>query len=301
MSHAKKRRALLIMAVLVLLSFVAYSLVWSWEFAVLLIGALMLHEYGHIWAMKRCGVPTSGIYLIPFIGGAAIASDKMPSRNADVFMSLMGPVFGFALALATMLVYVWTGWTVLAAATVWMGILNLFNLVPVYPLDGGRVLKCIAYSVPPLLGIGLMGVSVLAACWLFFVTGSFLILLIVFFAFQALRDYVSRPQRKRDCEYLADVREAIEEESLSYTRRVAIACLLGVMETDDVPPSEHALLSLIKVREISLRELPSLTARGIFFSGLWWLLLIGAYGMLLWHALTVPGVLESSKILVGGP
>lgn len=293
-------RALLIMGGLVLLSFAIYSLVWSWEFAVLLIGALMFHEYGHVWAMKRCGVPTSGIYLIPFVGGAAVASDEMPSRNADVFISLMGPVFGFALALTTMLVYVWTGWTVLAAATVWMVLVNLFNLIPVYPLDGGRVLKCVAYSVPQLLGIGCMGASVLAAFWLFFVTGSFLILLIVFFAFRAFGDYVSRPQRKRFCEYFAQAREAIEDGFLSYPRRVALACRLGMMETDDMPPSEEMLLPLIEVHERRLRELPSLTARGIFFSGLWWFLLIGAYGMLLWHALTVPGVLESFKTLVGG-
>lgn len=269
MSSPKRNRAILIMAGLVLLSFAVYSLVWSWEFAGLIICALMFHEYGHIWAMKRCGVPTKGIYLIPFIGGAAVGSDEMPSRNADVFMSLMGPVFGFVLALLTALVYIWTGWTALAAATVWMVFVNLFNLVPIYPLDGGRVLKCIAYSVPPFLGFGLMGASVLTAFWMFFVTGSFLMLLIVFFAFQAFGDYVSRPRRKRVYEYLVETRRFIEERGfLPYPRRVLLACRLGVMETDDVPPSEEVLLPLIQSHEKSLHELPPLSRRGIAFSGL---------------------------------
>lgn len=303
MSSPKRNRAFLIMAGLVLLSFATYSLVWSWEFAVLLIGALMFHEYGHIWAMKRCGVPTSGIYLIPFVGGAAVASDKMPSRNADVFISLMGPVFGFALAGATALVYAWTGWTVLAAATVWMIIVNLFNLVPVYPLDGGRVLKCVAHSLPFMVGLGFMGMSALAALWMFALTGTFLMMLVALFAFMECSNYMGRPRRQRFREYLTDTRERIEREGdLPIVERSILACRLGLVDDSlsyQTLPSMEELLPLLERYEEGLREPPSLTAKGIVISLGCWFLLIGAYAALLIYAGKVSGVFESFSRLTG--
>ncbi|MBI3336508.1 hypothetical protein HYZ98_02995 [Candidatus Peregrinibacteria bacterium] len=152
---------------LAVFSFVVYALFFSWQFAIILIGSLLFHEYGHVWAMQRCGVKVKGIYLIPFVGGAAVGSDEMPSRKADVFISLMGPVFGLALAIVTVIAYALTGWMLLAAATLFMVMVNLFNLVPVYPLDGGRVLKSVAYSVPRRVGVVIFGLSLFVAFVLF--------------------------------------------------------------------------------------------------------------------------------------
>ncbi|WP_352260335.1 hypothetical protein, partial [Psychrobacter sp. TB55-MNA-CIBAN-0194] len=52
-------------------SVAAYSWLFSFEFALALIGCLVFHEYGHIRAMKHFGMKTKGIYLIPFVGGLA--------------------------------------------------------------------------------------------------------------------------------------------------------------------------------------------------------------------------------------
>lgn len=48
-------------------SVAAYSILFSWQFALVIIGSLLFHEYGHVWAMKRHGLKVKGVYLIPFL------------------------------------------------------------------------------------------------------------------------------------------------------------------------------------------------------------------------------------------
>lgn len=184
MRRTKGWNSLTIMVGLGVLSLVIYSLFFSWGFAVLLIGSLVFHEYGHIWAMQQCGMKVSGIYLIPFVGGAAVPKSKVPSQAATVFIYLAGPAFGLALATATATAagYLYTGWTVLAGAACWMAILNLFNLLPVFPLDGGGVLRAIAYSVHQIVGSILQGISVFFAIFLAFSGVHWLFWIIAFFA-----------------------------------------------------------------------------------------------------------------------
>ncbi len=134
-------------------SFGAYSLMWSWKFAVVLLGSLFLHEMGHLWAMKRYGLKTKGVYFIPLLGAAAVSEDRFPSRKAETVIALMGPLWGFGLALATFGGYLATREPIFAALAGWMAMINLFNLLPINPLDGGRVMKSIAYSVSSRLGV----------------------------------------------------------------------------------------------------------------------------------------------------
>ena len=89
-------------------SLAAYSWLFSIQFAIALILCLVFHEYGHIRAMKRFGLKTKGIYLIPFIGGLALTEDKINTRWQDVYISIMGPLFGLMLSLACLLVYSFT-------------------------------------------------------------------------------------------------------------------------------------------------------------------------------------------------
>jgi len=84
---------------------------------------------------------TRGIYLIPLLGAAAVAEDNFPSRRAEATIALAGPLTGAVLAAGTGLLYFATRNGAFAAAAGWMALINLFNLLPVVPLDGGRVVK----------------------------------------------------------------------------------------------------------------------------------------------------------------
>jgi Zn-dependent protease len=161
--------------VLALASFAAYAFLFTWQFAVVIVGMLVIHEYGHLRCMKHYGMKTRGIYLIPLLGGAAVAESNFPSRRAEATVALAGPLTGAVLAGATGLVYFVTGNGAFAAAAAWMALINLFNLLPVVPLDGGRVVKSITCSIGSRIGLvaviaGMLLGAVLAATadlWIF--------------------------------------------------------------------------------------------------------------------------------------
>lgn len=134
-------------------SLAAYAWLFSIQFAIALILCLVFHEYGHIRAMKYFGLKTKGIYLIPFVGGLAMSDDKINTRWQDVVISIMGPLFGLVLSMACVVGYWLTDLEILAGLAVFNALLNLFNLLPVLPLDGGHILKSIAFSINSKIGL----------------------------------------------------------------------------------------------------------------------------------------------------
>ncbi len=143
------------------MSVAGYSLIFSWQFAVVLIAVIVFHEYGHLRAMKRFSLPTKGMYLIPFVGGVAIGA-KPQSQWQDVYISMMGPVFGLIMTVVFYVIFLVTENHFAGIVATFSGLINVFNLLPVYPLDGGRVLKCMALSISGRAGvIFLLGFSAL--------------------------------------------------------------------------------------------------------------------------------------------
>lgn len=132
---------------LILASFAAYAFLMSWQASLVLVLAICCHEYGHVWAMRRRGVPTRGFYLIPFLGGLAVSSQPFGNRSEEAFIASMGPVFGLATApLCFVLAFLVTG-AIPTAATItsFVVFVNLFNMLPIVPMDGGRILRaCVA-------------------------------------------------------------------------------------------------------------------------------------------------------------
>ncbi|WP_020209746.1 metalloprotease [Gilvimarinus chinensis] len=128
---------------------------WAWlfnlEVAICIIAALFIHEFGHVMAMRQCGLKVKGIYLIPFLGGAAV-SEQAKTRWQDYKISMAGPVIGSAGAVAGWLAWLLTGYQTLAIFAAVSLLLNIFNLLPIVPLDGGQAIKAIAYSKPGKLG-----------------------------------------------------------------------------------------------------------------------------------------------------
>ena len=134
-------------------SVAAYSWLFSFQFALALIGCLVFHEYGHIRAMKHFGMKTKGIYLIPFVGGLALSDERINTRWQDVYISIMGPTFGLILSIICVGLYWITGNVFFAGLAAFNALLNLFNLLPILPLDGGHILKSISFSMNSLIGL----------------------------------------------------------------------------------------------------------------------------------------------------
>lgn len=159
-------------------SVAGYAWLFTLEFALVLIACLVIHEYGHIRAMQYFGIKTKGIYLIPFVGGLAVSDDKVNTRWQDVVISIMGPCFGLLMSLLCLLLYGITGAELFAGAAVLSALLNLFNLLPILPLDGGHVLKSISFSMRSWVGLSVCIAGTLLGG---FVAYSFGLTLLMFF------------------------------------------------------------------------------------------------------------------------
>jgi Zn-dependent protease len=130
-------------------SVAAYSTLFTWQFAVILVAAIFIHELGHVWSMRRCGMPVKGVYLLPFVGGVAVGQADAENRLSEAQnyeIAMMGPVFGLASTLPLLLVYAATGSDFWGTSAAFVAIVNLFNLLPIFPLDGGRVLRALFAS-----------------------------------------------------------------------------------------------------------------------------------------------------------
>jgi Zn-dependent protease len=147
-------------------SLVGYAALYNWKFGLLLMIAIGFHESGHVWAMKKMGIKTKGFYFLPFIGGAAIAEEEYKTYGENAYVAIMGPVWGLGLALLCAIAYWVTGIPMLAAASAWMATLNLFNLLPITPLDGGQLIRSVAFSIHKGLGIIFLAASMSAGLFI---------------------------------------------------------------------------------------------------------------------------------------
>jgi Zn-dependent protease len=174
------KSAKVIKVVLAGASVAGYAWLFTFEFALMLIACLVIHEYGHVRAMQYFGIKTKGIYLIPFVGGLAVSDDKITTRWQDVVISLMGPAFGLFTSVLGVVLYYATEMEIFAGVAVLSALLNLFNLLPILPLDGGHVLKSISFSMRSWVGLSVCLLGVLFGLWLSYTFG---LMLLVFFLF----------------------------------------------------------------------------------------------------------------------
>lgn|GEM_PF-2833092 len=124
-----------------------YAAFFRWEFAVLLCVVLIVHELGHVWAMKQEGMKIKGVYMIPFFGAATVTDDSWPSWHAQAKVNLAGPLWGTYCTLGALMLYWLFPSPFWIALALWSALINFLNLLPVNPLDGGRILNSIAYSL----------------------------------------------------------------------------------------------------------------------------------------------------------
>jgi Zn-dependent protease len=127
-----------------LVSVAAYSLIWGWKFAVGFVLLLLVHELGHVIQLRREGIEASAPMFIPFLGAVVAAKSLGDNALAEARVGLAGPVLGSLGAAALLPIAAATGndfWTALAFTGFF---LNLFNLAPVVPLDGGRAMAAMA-------------------------------------------------------------------------------------------------------------------------------------------------------------
>jgi Zn-dependent protease len=127
-----------------LVSVAAYSLLFGWWFAVGFVILILVHEMGHVIALRREGINASAPLFIPFLGAVIGARSLGDNALAEARVGLAGPILGSIGAAVCILIWHATGHNYWRALAFTGFFLNLFNLVPVVPLDGGRAMAAMA-------------------------------------------------------------------------------------------------------------------------------------------------------------
>lgn len=157
-----------------LLSVLVYAFIFGWKYAVGFVALLFVHEAGHYLAAKRRGLNVGAPTFIPFVGAWIELKDQPHDAETEAYVGLGGPLLGTVGALvAWLMAQSWQAPWLLAVAYAGF-FLNLFNLIPLSPFDGGRITAVLTPR------IWLLGVPVLGA--LFFWRPSPMLLIIALMA-----------------------------------------------------------------------------------------------------------------------
>jgi Zn-dependent protease len=165
-----------------------YWAAWGWKFAAGLVASIYVHEIGHVAALRRYGIPASAPMFVPGLGAFIRSSQYPATPREDARVGLAGPLWGLIAVGACYAGHLATGWQSLAAIARVGAWLNLFNLLPIATLDGGRGFSSFAREQRWL------AVAVLAGLWA--ATEEGLLLLLVLGG--AGRALVGRPAAAAD-------------------------------------------------------------------------------------------------------
>jgi len=157
-----------------LLSIGVYALVFGWAYAVGFVVLLLVHEMGHFVAARRRGQNVGAPTFIPFVGAWIELKDMPHDAETEAYVGVAGPLAGTVGALACFYLARSTGSSLLLALAYSGFMLNLFNLIPLSPFDGGRITAAISPR------LWLLGAPLLVA--LFFYSPSPLLILMAILA-----------------------------------------------------------------------------------------------------------------------
>jgi Zn-dependent protease len=121
--------------------FAFFGVYWSlygWPLALGIVVSIYIHEMGHVAMLRRLGIAAGAPLFIPGVGALVMLKQHVDDPVTDAKIGLAGPVWGLGAALAALGVYAVTGAPIWFAIAHLTGFLNLFNLIPVWQLDGSR-------------------------------------------------------------------------------------------------------------------------------------------------------------------
>ena len=166
--------------------FGVYWSIWGWPFALGFVLSIYIHEMGHVAWLARYGIRASAPMFIPGLGAMVRMKEYPQTPGIDARVGLAGPLWGLGAVVAAWLAYLATGaeiWGAIAKVSAWV---NLFNLLPIGPLDGGRGFRALTKQER------LFAAAVIGATW--FVTAEpLLILLLIAALFQVFGKTADKP------------------------------------------------------------------------------------------------------------
>ncbi|MEF3303165.1 site-2 protease family protein [Paenibacillus sp. GYB003] len=161
----KKSGALLSMAA----ALAVYMWFYQWEFALGVTIMVLVHELGHVAAARHKGIPVTAPFFIPFLGALIMLKRNPRDAATEAFIAMGGPLLGTIGALVSLLIGLATGHSLFYAVAYVGFTLNLINLLPIHPLDGGRIASSVTRWLWVAGAVGGLFAVVFLRSFLFFV------------------------------------------------------------------------------------------------------------------------------------
>ena len=228
-------RSVISLAVYLLLGYYFFE---RWELLLLITAIVIFHELGHFFAMKYFGYSDLGIFFIPLLGAYVSGSKREVSQKESAVILLAGPLPGMILGIILYILWqndpsLHIGTTSFRMIAFLLIVLNLFNLLPVYPLDGGQLLNRVFFDEESWLSRIFIFLSVGALAF-FAIKLEFYALLIfpLYMLFRILG----------------------ERKNTGIEKQVETAGIQTDVEYDDLPDKDYW-----KIRDILISEHPSFT------------------------------------------
>jgi len=127
-----------------LLSVFTYAFIYGWWYAVGFVALIFVHEMGHFVAARQRGLEVGAPTFIPFVGAWIQLKEQPMNAETEAFIGMAGPMLGSAGAFVCYLAAREEGSRLLYALAYAGFVINLFNLIPLTPLDGGRIVSVVS-------------------------------------------------------------------------------------------------------------------------------------------------------------
>lgn len=144
----------------------------DWLLVLVLTGVVVFHEMGHFLAMKFYNYTDLGIFFIPLLGAYASGTKREVSQTQSAVIILAGPVPGIIVGVILYFLALHQDSLFLEKTSIILILLNLLNLIPIYPLDGGQLLNRLFLDESAIIGKLFVVVSSLLLAWFFIKLGS---------------------------------------------------------------------------------------------------------------------------------
>lgn len=158
-----------------LLSLGVYWTAWGWQFALGIILSIYVHEMGHVMALHRYGFKATAPMFIPGLGALIRLQQKVVNPREDADIGLAGPIYGLGAAATSWILWLTTGQPIFAAVAGVGAWINLFNLLPIGSLDGGRGFHALSRSQKFLVALAAVG------AWFYTQDGLIILLALISF------------------------------------------------------------------------------------------------------------------------
>jgi len=171
-----------------------YYIFHSFEMLLLITAIVVFHELGHFFAMKSFRYKDLGIFFIPLLGAYVSGKKREVSQRESAIILLAGPLPGIILGAVFYLLYKHDSELSLAGISFYtislmLIFLNMINLIPVYPLDGGQLLNRVFFNEESWLTKGFVILSAAFLCWIAFSSNPPFYILLLFPAMMLLRTF----------------------------------------------------------------------------------------------------------------